>query len=443
MMPGKRDVKTFIINGQKVKTNVRILQAPVKEVFGIFKEENPTVKIGLTTFSSMIPKNVKHFNKMPYFSCKCRYHENYRFTFNALKPFLTDKTIVTYKDLIDKIVCSNVDYDCMSGSCVICKDVQKRLSDEMLIEDPEQIIQHKIWRQEENKYNDEIVSRSLQSVFDHYVDISAEFKIHSYVNKIHQNRFERDRLEFKPDTAILVVDFSEKFNNQKQNEIQAYFFGRESFMLFTAGLFVPNLVSEKMECIPFAIISNASKQDKFTVYTFIETILKEMKEQYPHVTQLRIWSDGAASQFKSIFTMSTMFLFGWILTLVVSWIFFVTSHGKSLVDGIGATVKEAVARRVRTGEVTINSVEDFYKAAHAACPNMKVRYVDEEAIKKNKPTLEKLFGGLKKGNPVKSFRSYHFFQPVDDDKLRCSITCLLDDEVLVTIGKLTPPAPTV
>lgn len=86
MMPGKRDVKTFIINGQKVTTNVRVLQAPVKELFIRFKDENPEAKIGIATFFSALPKNVNHFSKMPYFSCKCRYHENYPTLINPLRP---------------------------------------------------------------------------------------------------------------------------------------------------------------------------------------------------------------------------------------------------------------------------------------------------------------------------------------------------------------------
>ena len=47
MAPGKRDVVTIRgINGKKEKLQKRHLYLSIKETFSVFKDENPTVKIG-------------------------------------------------------------------------------------------------------------------------------------------------------------------------------------------------------------------------------------------------------------------------------------------------------------------------------------------------------------------------------------------------------------
>lgn len=83
--------------------------------------------------------------------------------------------------------------------------------------------------------------RKLKDIYEDFIKQSIDFKVHSYVNRVHQAKFESYRTNFKPVRGILVVDFSEKFNNQKQDEIQALFLQRCSFTLFIAALFVPNL----------------------------------------------------------------------------------------------------------------------------------------------------------------------------------------------------------
>lgn len=62
---------------------------------------------------------------------------------------------------------------------------------------------------------------------------------------------------------------------------------------------------------------------------------------------------------------------------------------------------------------------------------------DKTAVQKR--TLNSFFSCLKKGNPIKAFRTFHFFQPVDDDKIRCSITCKMNDETLTVVRKFKRP----
>ena len=50
MAPGKRDVVTIRDKDGKKKLQKRHLYMSIKEAYGVFKVENPKVKIGLTKF---------------------------------------------------------------------------------------------------------------------------------------------------------------------------------------------------------------------------------------------------------------------------------------------------------------------------------------------------------------------------------------------------------
>ena len=74
---------------------------------------------------------------------------------------------------------------------------------------------------------------------------------------------------------------------------------------------------------------------------FMYYIFKQLTESFPKIKIMNIFSDCAGSQFKQRFLFSNLYY--WKKQhLSIVWIFFVTSHGKGVVDGLGGTVKRAV-----------------------------------------------------------------------------------------------------
>ena len=80
------------------------------------------------------------------------------------------------------------------------------------------------------------------------------------------------------------------------------------------------------------------------------------------VKEVHIFSDGAARQFKQKYTLSLLAVFECRYGVKSTWSFFATSHGKGVVDGIGATIKGAVWRKIRSGS-NIETAEDFSTVA--------------------------------------------------------------------------------
>lgn len=65
MAPGKRDVVTIRDKDGKKKLQKRHLYMSIKEAYGVFKVENPNVKIGLTKFRKLRPPNVLVSSQTP------------------------------------------------------------------------------------------------------------------------------------------------------------------------------------------------------------------------------------------------------------------------------------------------------------------------------------------------------------------------------------------
>ena len=57
----------------------------LREAHNKFKEEHPSLKIGLTKFFELRPTHVILFDQIPHQVCVCSYHENVRLLLVAQK----------------------------------------------------------------------------------------------------------------------------------------------------------------------------------------------------------------------------------------------------------------------------------------------------------------------------------------------------------------------
>ena len=80
----------------------------------------------------------------------------------------------------------------------------------------------------------------------------------------------------------------------------------------------------------------------------------------------------AASQFKNRCTLSNFCFLSKDFGLQGEWFFFATSHGKGVVDGVGAVVKRAVWSQVKQRKAEISDARDFATAGcKKYCKNYK------------------------------------------------------------------------
>ena len=112
---------------------------------------------------------------------------------------------------------------------------------------------------------------------------------------------------------------------------------------------------------------------------------------------LYVWSNGMGAQFRSCFVFKL--LVGIVLPInSLMWFYNECHHGKGPMDGVGGTVKNVVFKKVKSGQVVINSPQDFSEAVKSFVPSTNIVYLpesesiiepkDTECTKKIKDTLK-------------------------------------------------------
>ena len=75
--------------------------------------------------------------------------------------------------------------------------------------------------------------------------------------------------------------------------------------------------------------------DKSIVDSAVRIILNHIKTVLQNIKEINFFPDGAASQFKQRLHFRNLTQIAFEQKVSISWNFFVTSHGKGVVDGIG------------------------------------------------------------------------------------------------------------
>ena len=89
MALGKRDTVTVRNKNGKQKLQKRHMCISIKEVHSMYKEENPTLKIGLSRFAKLYPPNVLLSSLTPANVCTCIYHQNMFLALNAIHMLIS------------------------------------------------------------------------------------------------------------------------------------------------------------------------------------------------------------------------------------------------------------------------------------------------------------------------------------------------------------------
>ena len=134
----------------------------------------------------------------------------------------------------------------------------------------------------------------------------------------------------------LQVDFSENATIASQNETQSAHWCHDQATLFTVYAWIKEDENEM-----FVLVSDELTHTKYSVYIFMEYIMKYLREKFPSIRVLTVFSDGAGSQFKQRFFFWNLHYWEQDHHLKLTWNFFTTSHGKGVVDGLGGNSQES------------------------------------------------------------------------------------------------------
>ena len=124
--------------------------------------------------------------------------------------------------------------------------------------------------------------------------------IHTYVRR--KQDVYIDTLISKCDGAnvMLQLDFSEIATIASPNETQSAHWCHGRATHFTAWTWIKEDENES-----FVLVSDDLTHTKYSVYIIMEYIMKHLREKFPSIRVLNVFSDGAGSQFKQRFCSRT------------------------------------------------------------------------------------------------------------------------------------------
>ena len=428
--PGRKD--RIIIrdtNEQGIKTKrteqVRYMLMSLKEAYNKFVENNSTVKIGLSKFCELRPQCVKLFDHIPHQVCICPYHENIRLLLVALKSFTT--LSVDFHTFVDQVTCDSSKNECMSSKCAACRDKINQFSPSNL----EAAVKYYQWQSNDKIEKVEIIG-TIGDVFLELKRLLKDFLLHTYVKR-KQSKYMKNLISNVDEKKVLLqVDFSENASIASQNEVQSAHWSHGSATLFTAHAWVSESVTESM-----VYISDDRNHTKYSVYVFIQRIINRLKQKYPTIEQLDVFTDGASSQFKQRFLFSNLHAWEQEHELKIKWHFFATSHGKGVVDGLGGTVKRAVWRHIRSGHANVSNAEEYAAVAQERNPNIYIEFVSKSSIEDLSSFLDVKWEGVR---AVPQTHKLHCFYPISSSQLMVAQTSDSAQFNVVSILKSKTPS---
>jgi len=385
--PGKKDT----ITRNKRKMQKRYLNDTLLNLYKLFVETNPGLKISYVSFCRFRPFWIVHKKIDARETCLCKLHENVKLRAEKLfrlKAITTQDT----NELIKQLVCDDRKYECSYGLCNDCKNrtvltpetYNEELASERVIyqqwvnrateihtkEGPKQI--QRTSKVEENETIETLLSETNKLLRQRFLKHVFNIK-HQY----HELKQVRDCL---PETeAIIHVDFSENYNGKLAEEIQTMHFGgnRRQISLHTV------VVQLKDKTKSYCTVSDNTHHGPGAIWAHMQPILEAVKTENPKVTAIHFVSDGPSTQYRS---KNNFFMFHREIIEKhgferATWNFTESGHGKSSADGVGGTVKRTADRLVAGGK-DINDADAFYNNVSKELKNVQLFQVSGTDIER-------------------------------------------------------------
>lgn len=212
------------------------------------------------------------------------------------------------------------------------------------------------------------------------------------------------------------MDFAENYNFVLQNEVQSYHWSHSSCSVHPVVIYSRNGDGTIIET-SLCFISDDLKHDVPFVYSVQEKTTNFIKLTLPSVDKVEYITDGCSAQYTNFKTMMNLCCHEKDFLLKGSCSFHATSHGKTVCDGIGGTVKRTVTKRnlqsTRESEQIVNA-RQMYDYCNNLFSKIKFFFLSEEDIENNRKTRGIRF---ESGQSITGTRSFHYFQPATSEEI--------------------------
>ena len=190
------------------------------------------------------------------------------------------------------------------------------------------------------------ITESKENVIENLNTQVFKLTRHSYTAKCQSGNMKKLKTSMTPMEEIIVQgDFAENYSYIVQGEIQSFHWENKQATLhpFVAYQRQEDNTLQHRNIHVLLVTAKIIRVTTVTVFAFLKVVLKYLKTELPAVKKIHYFTDGCAGQCK-IRTISLISHHVDDFGLAAEWNFFATSHGKSICDGIGGTVKRPVTK---------------------------------------------------------------------------------------------------
>ena len=406
--PGKKDFLSVKTSEGRELRQKRLLLVNVNEAYELFKKEEPDLKIGRSKFASLRPRQVMPMSLHDQEVCMCKYHENINMILDGLKNILPEVPKYS-EDLLVQTVCSLNQAECMDRECQAC-GIAKPLNELFEGIDDNTATSYFQWETcEDGRVRKQKIEGTIADAKDDLREQLQPFGRHVYNIKRQYAELKYLKESLQLGEVIIHEDFAENFQMKHQREVMAAHWSNDTVTLFTAVVYYRSGTGD-LEHTSYAVISDDLRHDKQSVYAFNKAILEEVKK-FTQVNKVHYWSDGAGSQFKNKYNLSSLLFHEQDFGAKATWSFFETAHGKGPVDGVGAEVKRAVWRSILQDKEVVSSPLEFHRVAQKVCNKVFPLYVPQAEVNNQTEKLKERWNGCR---TIPRTHAIHFASKVDD-----------------------------
>ena len=329
MAPGRKD---FVVLRDKVmKSHIqkRHLYTTLKETYGGFLEEHPTMKIGFSSFAALRPKHVLLQCNTPQNVCICQIHSNFINIIYALSQ--VTKLQAYGENFLKPFLCSITTIDCYFSNCVTCPNFDTHVKDGHNLED---FVTVYLWSKQKKSSGFFHVEKcpetmTISALIGKFEEARSVFMKHQYIKKNQSEAYQLAKEHIDDGLVVCQIDYSENYTCAAQDEVQSAHWSQSQITLFTACLWTTDSESPKS----IVVVSDNRHHGKETAIAYLYIVLRQIiKPDNTEFRKVHIFSDGPSSQFKNKFMANMLNHLREKLEIQsIQWSFFAASHGKELI----------------------------------------------------------------------------------------------------------------
>lgn len=447
ILPGKKDfVSVKLSDGTRSHIQKQLILSNIEELYQVFKTEYPDVKIGLTKFYTLRPKQcILAGDSGTHLVCVCTYHQNAKLMLSGGDiDSLTSGTnmhLTSYKDCLRMMMCPNPKPIChlttskstTNERCASCPGPNQIREHLKTVFDDNQItsVQFEQWIGTD-RYT--ITTQILPS--DDFVDNLCQsldvLKPHAYIAEQQSSYFKTLKDTLAEGEILVQCDFAENYSFVIQDAVQSYHWNNEQATILTSVYYYREGNQTKHESI--VMISNDLKHDTATFYEFQKQLHQYLLNKGLIVKKIIYSTDGASQHFKNRFNFINLCHYKEDFDSEAEIHFHATAHGKGPCDGVGGNLKRLAIRASLQlpASKAITTPERLYEWAKSALTETVVLYSSKEDLQTQREFLQQRF---ESAVTIPGTKKYHAFIPTINDDLIVRRTSYSENYKIVKVSK--------